>query len=314
MPLQVDYRPQTFDEMLGNLATIESLKSIYFSRESDFPHAVLLQGPKGSGKTTTARIIAGLLKCCGSDLVQIDGGDVKAETVRQIKEQCRYKPIMGKSRVWILEEAHMCGQGGGTEKNIPQNNLLTLIEEPPKHAYFILCTTDPQRLVGTLRDRCHTFEFKYLSMSETVQLLDRTLKQENISDIPANIIRKIAETSEGCPREALRILDQIIDMPVDRMERAISSFNYDEQQVSDLCQALLNRQGWNRIRLIVKKMDLSNPENSRRGVVGYMAKVVMGGDNPTAALIYEAFREPLFNTGKPGFEFACYQAASDVSG
>ena len=313
MPLHIDYRPKSFEEIYGNYATITSLQSVY-SREQDYPHAVLLQGSKGCGKTTISRIIVEKLGCKGSDLVQIDGGDVKADVVRQIKEQSRYKPIMSKRRVWIIEEAHMIGVGGGSEKNIPQNNFLTLLEEPPKHVYFILCTTDPQRLVETIRSRCHTFEVGNLNKKDCLALLNDILKKEEINDVPPIILEKIFEASEGCPRDALKILDQIIDMPADQMESGIQSFFYGESQVKQLIDALMRKESWNRLRLIIKNLDLSNPENARRAVIGYMSSVILGGDNATAALIYDAFKESrTYTNGKAGFVFQCYEACVNLN-
>lgn len=315
MPLNTDYRPKSFDEMLGNKAAILSLRSIY-ERESDWPHSVLIQGPKGCGKSTLGRIISTILlgksyEKAGNDFVQVDGGDVDAEFVRRIKDQVKFKPMGAKCRIWLFEEAHMIGRGA-TEKNIPQNNLLTLLEEPPNHVYFILCTTDPQRLVSTIRSRCHIFEVQYLKDFEIVDLLSYVLEKENITDISNEILKKIAIASEGCPRDSLKILDQIIDMSSEEeMQEAINSFNYNQKQVSDLCKALLGRQSWNRVREIIKNMDLSNPEQSRRAVLGWMGGKLLKGDDPTAAIIYDSFEKPLYDVGKSGFIIAAYKALLD---
>lgn len=207
-----------------------------------------------------------------------------------------------------VHNCHMIGQGGGSEKNIPQNNMLTLLEEPPKHAYFILCTTDPGRLVATIRSRCHTFEVAYLSRGDMIGLLQETLEKENVSDIPDDILVEISDASEGCPRDALKILDQIIDMPPDQMLDGVHAFGMDEKNIIDLGKALLTRQSWDRVRKIVASIDLSNPEQARRAIIGWMSKEVMKGDNPDAAIIFDCFKDALFATGKPGFVFACYQS------
>jgi DNA polymerase-3 subunit gamma/tau len=313
MPLNTDYRPKSFDEMLGNKSTIASLKAIY-NRESDWPHAVLLQGPKGCGKTTIAKIIVGLLGCRDNDFVQIDGGDVKAETVRDLKEQSLYRPLVSKNRVWLIDEAHMIGQGGGTEKNIPQNNMLTLLEESPEHAYFILCTTDPRRLVETIRSRCHTFEVQYLTGREMMVLLQNVLKEEK-TDVSMEVLRKIADVSDGCPRDALKILDQVIDMEPGEMEEGVISFAYSDKQVLDLYNGLMKKDSWKRLSSVLAKIDLSNPETPRRAIIGLASAIMMRGEeNVRAALVYEAFKEPFYDNGKAGFVFSVYHALVDLCG
>ena len=318
MPLNLDYRPQSFDGLFGNVSTIASLKSIYEDRGSDFPRAVLLQGARGSGKTTTARIIANILlgkpyKKCSMDFTQIDGANIKVETVRQIKNLAGHRPMNAKTRVWIFEEAHTCGQGGASEKNQPQNNLLTLLEEPPGKSYFILCTTDPQRLLGTIRSRCHTFEMKYLRRNEMLDLLKDVLAKEDISDIPEETLKKVHEASDGCPRDALKILDQIIDMDPKEMEGAISSFFYGEKSTADLCKALQSGQSWNKVRLMLNQMDLSNPETIRKGITTWMANSLLKEDDPVSAIIYDNFEKPFYDNGKPGFIVAVYKALIDVN-
>lgn len=305
MPLNLDHRPKDFASIYGNQATIESLKAI-FSREYDYPHAMLMQGPKGCGKTTIARIVVGLLGCKGSDFIEINSSNDRGiQTARNIMEGAKYRPMMGKARVYLLDEVH------SATKDF-MHAMLKPLEDAPKHAYYILCTTDPAMLIEPLRSRCHTFEVQYLNQADTLALLGDVLTKENVADIPETILKKIYEASDGCPRDALRILDQVIDMEPDRMEAGISSFFYGEKQVNDFCQALLKKQSWSRVRLIVKQMDLSNPESARRGVIGYMAAVIAGGDNPLAAVIYEAFREPLYATGKAGFWFAAYRATVEA--
>ena len=315
MPLNLDYRPKSFDSIVGNKSTVASLKAI-FDRERDWPHAVLLQGPKGCGKTTAGRIIANFLlgksydKAAG-DFYQMDGGDVNADAVRSIKQQVSFRPLTSKARVWLIEEAHMIGQGGDSEKNIPQNNMLTTVENAPSHVYFILCTTNPKRLLETIRSRCHTFEFQYLDEKDTVFLLEDVLKKEKV-EVRVEILKKIAGASLGCPRDALRILDQVIDMESGKMEEAIASFSYAEKQVVDLYNALMKKQDWKRLSAVLEKMDLSNPESARRGIMGLAGFNLMRSGDRIAVFIFDAFKESFYDTGKVGFQMATYRAMVEL--
>jgi len=306
MPLNIDYRPKSFDEMLGNKSTIASLKAIY-SRESDWPHAVLLQGPKGCGKTTIARIIVNLLECRGNDFIEINSSNDRGiGTARSIMEGSRFRPMMGKSRVYLLDEVHM------TTSDF-QNAMLKPLEDTPVHAYFLLCTTDPSRLIPALRSRCHTFEVQYLTEKETISLLQRVLKQEKVDHISMTMLKKIAEASDGCPRDALKILDQIVDMELEEMEGAIISFAYSEKQVLDLYNSLIKRDPWNRLTSILSQMDLSNPESPRRAVIGLAASRLMKGEEDVrAALVFENFKEPFYANGKSGFIFSVFKTLVDL--
>lgn len=312
MPLHLDYRPQNLDQIAGNEVTVESLRSIFVNREKDFPHAILFQGPKGCGKTTMARIISNILldkpsDDCKADFIQMDGGDVKADTVELIKQQIRYKPQSAKCRIFLIDEAHMIGQGGDSNKNVPQNNMLTILENAPKHVYFIFTTTDPERLLGTIKSRCTTYEVRALTSRQTKNLLEDVLKKEDVSDIPSSILNEIINVSDGCPREALKILDQIIDMPLDKMSEAVQDFRSADRNTADLVKGLLNKDSWDRIRTTLKRMDLSNPENVRLAIFGWMASEVMKGENPLAAIIADEFKSPFYSTGKNGIIMACYK-------
>lgn len=306
MTLNIDYRPKSFDEIIGNKVTVASLRAIY-DRKSDWPHAVLLQGPKGCGKTTIARIIVDLLECRGNDFIEINSSNDRGiGTARSIMEGARFRPMMGKSRVYLLDEVHMT-------TNDFQNAMLKSLEDAPVHAYFLLCTTDPSRLIPVLRSRCHTFEVQYLTEKETISLLQQVLKKEKADHVSAEVLKKIAEASDGCPRDALRILDQVIDMNPLEMEEAIITFTYSEKQVLDLYNALMKKDTWKKLSTILAQMDLSNPESPRRAVIGLASAWMMKGqEDVRAALIYDAFKEPFYNTGKAGFIFAVYRSMVDL--
>ena len=200
MPLHIEHRPVNLSEIVGNKAIKDSLESI-FARKSDFPHAYLFHGPTGTGKTTMARIIAGLLKCDESALQEYNVANLRGiDTVRTINENCRYMPMTGETRVYILDEIHR-------QTKDAKEGLLKLLEDPPSHVYFILCTTNPEELPDTLRGRCHTYQLKPLKSTEMMELLKSVLKKEKVEDYPETILREIIHLSEGLPRNALVMLD-----------------------------------------------------------------------------------------------------------
>ena len=302
MPLHIDYRPKTFFEIVGNKGVVESHVAI-FNRSHDYPHAVLYIGASGTGKTTLARIYASALGCQSRDLVEINAANNRGiDTAREIQKSMSFSPFSGAVKCYLIDEV------GATSKDF-QNAMLKALEDCPKHVYFLMATTDPQNLLPTLKNRCAIFETSLLNQRELTMLIDSVLQKENISDIPEDIVAEIAIVSDGCPRQALVILDQVIDLPVESMLSAIQDLRVTEKSVKDLCRSLLNRDSWAKVAAILSGIDLTKAEDVRRQVLGYMALVLLSGKDITqAAVVMEFFREPTYNSGKAGLVYAAYQA------
>jgi len=301
MPLHIDYRPNDFKDVIGNKGVVESHKAI-FQREFDFPHAVLYIGPSGCGKTTMARIYAKMLKCADRDLQEINAANNRGiDTARQMQSSMSFVPFAGPVKVFLIDEV------GATSKDF-QNAMLKALEDAPKHVYFLMATTDPQNLLPTLRNRCATFEMSLLNHNEIFTLIQGVLKKENVDDISHDVIKEIAEVCDGCPRQALVILDQVIDLPIESMVSAIQDLRVTEKTVKDFCQALLKRASWKEVAGILKTIDMTNAEGIRRNVLGYMCAVLLNDDNPQAALVMEFFKEPTYNSGKAGLVWSAYNS------
>lgn len=301
MPLHIAHRPATFDEVIGNENTIAKLKSV-LGRE-DKPKSYLLTGPTGTGKTTLARIIANVLKCSKYDLKEIDAGAERGvATSDEIRATMRLAPMEGNIRVYIIDEVHAVSSAF-------QKSLLKILEDTPSHVYFILCTTDPQKLLPTIRNRCSQFETRSLSKVETLKLLKDVAGKETV-DIPDPALREICLASEGCPRQALVLLDQIIGLPEEEMAKAIRFTIFEEKKITDLYNALVKpKVGWMTIAKILKGID-ADPEEVRRSILGLSNYNLLREDDPRLALILECFREPFYNIGKPGLTLACYNVVA----
>jgi len=197
-PLHIKYRPQTFDELIGNETTIESLKSI-LQREKGEIRSFLFTGPSGCGKTTIARIMANELKCSDRDLQEYNSSNTRGiDTIREIANNCRYSPLNGKVKIYLLDEIHKA-------TNDAQNALLKLLEDTPNHVRFILCTTDPEKLLKTIKTRCSTFVVSSLQRAKIMKLLKWVCEEEKC-DISQKVIQKIAECADGSPRQSLVLL------------------------------------------------------------------------------------------------------------
>ena len=221
LPLYRKYRPQSFKDLIGQENIVKALtNAINLNKIS---HAYLLCGPRGTGKTTTARIIAKSLNCakgqtldpCGEcpsckdiinsnpiDVIEIDAAsNRKVEDARNILEKIQFVPVNGKFKIYIIDEVHMLT----TEAF---NTLLKTLEEPPENVIFILATTEPHKVLDTIISRCQRFDFRRITTEDIVARLKYIAQQENIS-ITEDALYTIARSSAGGMRDSLALLDQI---------------------------------------------------------------------------------------------------------
>ena len=219
--LSLKWRPQTFESIEGQ----ESVQKILtHAIESDHIHpALIFSGPKGTGKTSTARILAKTLRCqkrkdfepcnqCSScqsiqeghdmDVLEIDGASNNSvETIRDLKESVQYMPSSGRLRIYIIDEAHMLSQSAF-------NALLKTLEEPPPHVHFILATTELKKIPATVFSRCQIFHFRPLSPAVIQKKMNEICKAEKIS-IEDEALWMIIEQAQNSMRDALVLLDQM---------------------------------------------------------------------------------------------------------
>ncbi len=300
--LYLKYRPKTLDEIVGNEDLVEVLKS-QLSGKKPLPRSILLHGPTGCGKTTIARIVANELGVKGSDLKEIDSADFRGvDTIRDIRKQSAYKPLEGPYRVWILDECHkLTGDA--------MSALLKALEDTPKHIYYILCTTDPQKLLPTIRGRCSQLQVKPLTDREMKILLRRVVKAEDES-IAKEVYDQITQDSMGYPRNALQILAQVLSVEEEQRLKVAKKTAEIQSKTIELCRALVEGAPWKKVSVILKGLKDEDPEGVRRAVLGYCQAVLLGGEsqNDGVAGVMEEFISPFYNVGFAGVVLACYSA------
>lgn len=215
------WRPQSFEELIGQESICKILKNAI--SQNKLSHAYIFSGPRGSGKTTTARILSKALNCiqgptilpCGIcpsckaitegssvDVIEIDGAsNTGVENIRDLRERLKYAPSFGRYKVYIIDEAHMLSLSAF-------NALLKTLEEPPSHVIFVLATTEPKKIPVTVLSRCQHLSFKRIAHSKIKERLESISKAEGINITPS-AIELIARAADGSMRDALTILDQV---------------------------------------------------------------------------------------------------------
>jgi DNA polymerase III delta prime subunit len=302
MSLAVDYRPKNFEEVMGNESTVKALQAMLGREKAQIPHAFMFNGPSGCGKTTLGRIVAGELGCKGQDYYELDTADFRGiDTVRDIRTKMRYSPTEGTSRVFLLDECHKL-------TNDAQNALLKALEDAPAHVYFILATTDPQKLLPTIRGRCVPFDVQPLTEKHMLILLKEIAEEEG-KEVRGEVLEQIVDNCLGSPRNALQILEKVIDLDPREQRRAALRVAEEQNAVIDLCRLLMKtpRPNWLDVARVLQGLAEAELETIRLAVLGYCASVLLKGDNPQAYLIMDSFREPWYNNGRSGLVLAAYE-------
>jgi DNA polymerase-3 subunit gamma/tau len=215
------YRPQTFDEVVGQDAVVRTLRNAIDTAQ--VRQAYLFAGPRGTGKTSLARILAKALNCaagpttspdgtCHScvaiaggtslDVIEMDAASQRGiDDIREIRERVVLQPVEGRYKVYILDEAHQLTDAAF-------NALLKLIEEPPPHLVFVFCTTDVSKMLPTVRSRCQTFVFSRPRLPDLIRLLSQVAEGEGI-EAPEAALSLVARSARGSFRDAVSTLDQL---------------------------------------------------------------------------------------------------------
>ena len=259
------YRPQTFDDIVGQAHVARTLKNAV--EQNRLAHAYLFVGPRGVGKTSTARILAKALNCvngptvtpCGVcdncreiaagnslDVIEIDGASNNSvEDVRQLRDNVRYAPAKGRYKIYLIDEVHMLSAAAF-------NALLKTLEEPPPHVKFIFATTEPQKVLPTILSRCQRFDLHRIPANLIAQHLQFIAGKEKIALAPA-AAHSIARGAEGGLRDAESMLDQLVAFCGENISEAdvLNVFGFTSQQtVASLTEKILRGETANAVQLL----------------------------------------------------------------
>ena len=297
MSLYLKYRPRRLERIRGNINLIKTLGALL--QQEDCPRTFLLHGPTGCGKTTIARIMANRLGSTGIDMREINSADFRGiDTIRDVIQKSQYMPVESKCTFWIIDECHkLTGDA--------QNALLKILEDTPDQVYFVLCTTEPQKLIATIKGRCSQFQVKPLSEEEMLSLLKDVVSKEG-DELEQEVYDIIIRDSTGLPRNALQILEQVLNAPEEERLKVAEQAQFEYSQAIELCRALLNKSPWKVINKILAGLKEQEAETIRRIVLGYCQAVLLKTDNYQAGVVLEEFISPFYDSGFPQLVYACY--------
>lgn len=294
------YRPQTLEDVVGQVESVRVLSGMI--QKKRVPHTMLFSGPSGCGKTTLARIMADKIGCGDADLAEINcAAETGIDLPRAIGSKMSMAPISGRCRVWILDECHQLTKPA-------QSAFLKLLEDTPKHVYFFLATTDPGKLLPTIKTRSTEVVVKPIQDAGAKEMITRVLTAEGKKALAADVVDALVAAADGSARKILVLLAAVLAIDDEEGQLDAITAASGEVPAFNLCRELLNpRATWGSVAAILKAIDGEDPEGIRRMVCAYMSNVLRSGkENKRAANVLYHFVHNFFDTGKPQLTLACY--------
>lgn len=305
------HRPRRFVDVVGQPAAVAVLEK--YLRTNTVPHALLFTGPSGCGKTTLARILARKLGCDfrehgTGDFQEVNCGSVESaiEAARDIERRMGLAPARGKCRVWLLDEVQSLSRA-----KFAQQALLKILEDCPPHVYFFLCTTEPDKLLQTVRGRCQKIALKAVPDAEIRTLVKRVLLAEQ-AELSKAVVDKIIEVAGGAARDALQALQTVLGLPGEAEQLAALQEPATKRAAFDLARLLVweHKPTWAAAAAIIRGLaDGEDWEGLRHLVLACASKEALKEKVPRPNLerawaVLDAFGLNWYDSGKAGLLFS----------
>lgn len=297
------YRPHKLDDVIGQPHVVTTIKNAV--KNGRLKHAYLLCGMRGTGKTSLARILALIMNCenapsveydineniCKAiisgrcpDVVELDAASNSSiDEIRELRKLARTNPVMGNKRVFIIDEVHCLRKDAASA-------LLKILEEPPKNTVFILCTTDPQRMLLTILSRCQRFDLKRVMVKELIAHLKNVCKQEGVEKVEENALSIIARAGMGSVRDSISLLDAVLSNSEKEITTKITeeTINYTSMSFFyTLTNYILNNEKKNAFIHLKRAMAVGkDPKEVFNGFLEYVHSTMLSKTLGTDSFIY----------------------------
>lgn len=293
------YRPHALDEVIGQEHVTVPLA--HMAQNNAIPHCLLMSGPSGTGKTSTARILASFLNCTGQDLQEKNcADDTGIDDIRAIGLQLQTRSLVKNgNKMFLMDECHLLSSQA-------QSGLLKMTEDTPPHVYMVFVTTHPHKLLPTLLNRATHFVFKSIPDHEIEKQLLSVCAAENLQSLSAKVLSSIVENAKGSMRAALVLLEQIAGIKGEqaKLNALVASGSDSEREGIEIARLLYKGGSWKPVADAIRGCSLE-PETVRRIVLGYASAILQNGKFDQRALfMIEAFQFNFYDSGKAGLLLA----------
>lgn len=290
-PLHVKHRPKTLKQVVGQDDVVKSLTAVL--AKTTRPHAYIFTGPSGTGKTTLARIVAHMVGCADSNIIEADAATNNGiDNVRELTAGARYQGFGDSpNRAYILDEAHALSKSAWQA-------LLKPIEEPAPHVYWFLCTTETGKIPDTIATRCSVYNLRAVKRADLADLVDMVIEAESLDPLQ-EVVDLVVEAAEGSPRRALTALATVAQCDTAAEAARLLETPMENAEIIDLCRALVGgKLSWTKLTGVLRTLDMP-AESVRIVVANYLAACLMGAktdkDAERLCQILYPFSKP-FNT------------------
>ena len=298
------HRPTAFKHLIGQPEAVAMLTRM--CKDGSLPHVLLLHGPSGTGKTTLARILKSKLACDDLDFAEINAAESRGiDTIREIKVRMGMSPVGGPCRIYLLDESHKLSSDA-------MSALLKILEDTPRHVYFFLCTTDPDKLLPAIQTRCTKVGLRALNDAEVRQVIEAVLTAEGMT-LSSRVITAVIEVAGGSARQAVVSLQEALALPDEESQLAKLRAGDIKRQAFDLVKALLwEKNKWADIAKLISELQTEDWESLRRLILACATTEALkaGKSAPFAYNILVAFNTGFYESNKAGraaLVAACYE-------